>query len=313
MRILKKLKYLFRDYFAFTRSETKGVIILLVLIILFLFALPVYQHFYRKHYSPENYGQDQALLDSVMVQIEQKFQIRENNEARKVSSTIAVIHSFDPNVTDANTLTALGFRPWIAERIINYRKAGGKFEKKDDLLQIYGISEETYQKVYHYIDLPENAPVITTVNHFSKPVEEKIVEKNSEEAKININMADTIQLKRLPGIGAVLAARIIKYRDLLGGFVDTAQFAEIYGLSPEVVANLQTQSVITNVEIVQKINLNTADVKILAAHPYISFKVAKAIVKHRENFGAYSKIEDVKEVYLVDEDLFAKIGRYLVI
>lgn len=313
MKLLKKFNYLFRDYFAFTQTEARGVLVLLVLMSLLLASPLFYKHFLQKQYSAEAHAQDQALLDSLMHQFEQNYQIQEKNESVKESKFTAKLYPFNPNTADENTFTDLGFRPWIAERIIKYREAGGRFVKKEDLLKIYGISEETYQKVYHYIDLPEIETVPAPFNHFSKPVEEKAIENEATAVKFNINIADTTQLMRLQGIGRVFAARIVKYRDLLGGFVDTAQYVEVYGLSPEAVAQLQTQSVIPNTEVAKKINLNTADEKTLAAHPYISFKVAKAIIAHRNNYGAFTKIEDLKEVYLVDEDLFAKIAHYIVI
>ncbi len=313
MKLLQKLNYRFRDYFAFTRTEARGVWVLLVLICLLLASPLFYKHFLQKQYTAHQQSQDQTLLDSLMLQLEQNYQVQEKNESVEERKFIAKLYPFDPNTADQNTLTDLGFRPWIAERIIKYRKAGGKFVKKEDLLKIYGISEETYHQVYPYINLPEIEIAGTPVNHFSKPAETEAIEKVTKAEKININTADTTQLMRLPGIGRVFAGRIVKYRDLLGGFVDTTQYTEVYGLSPEAIARLQTQSVITDVEVAKKINLNTADEKTLAGHPYISFKVAKAIVAHRNNYGSFTKIEDLKEVYLVDEDLFAKIVRYLVI
>jgi competence protein ComEA len=313
MKLLKKFYSQFRDYFAFTQTEARGVLVLLVLMSLLLVSPLFYKHFLQKLYTAEKQTQDQALLDSLMHQLEQNYQIEEKNEPVKESKFTAKLYTFNPNTADENTFTDLGFRPWIAERIIKYREAGGRFVKKEDLLKIYGISDETYQKVYHYIDLPEIETVAAPANHFSKPVKEKAIEHEAKAVKFNINIADTTQLMRLPGIGRVFAARIVKYRDLLGGFVDTAQYAEVYGLSPEAIGRLQTQSVIPKTEVAKKINLNTADEKTLAAHPYISFKVAKAIITHRNNYGAFTKIEDLKEVYLVDEDLFAKIAHYIVI
>ena len=314
---MKKIKYWFRDYFAFTQSETRGVLVLLVLMVVLLCTPALYKQFLQKEYTSQELALDQVLLDSLMLQLEQKYQIQKINEIIEESSMIVALHPFDPNLADAATLTSLGFRPWIAERIINYRDAGGKFNKKEDLRKIYGLSEEMYQKVYNYIDLPEKetvgaAPRTPPVTSISNP-EKSFKEKVEKAVTINLNTADTTQLKRLQGVGSTFAARIIKYRDLLGGFVDTSQYAEVYGLPSEVILSLQHPTVTLDTVGVRKINLNTADEKLLAAHPYISFKIAKAIVEHRKNYGAYTKIEDVKEVYLIDEDLFAKIARYLVI
>ena len=309
---MKKIKYWFRDYFAFTQSETRGVLVLLVLMVVLLCTPALYKHLFQNNYTSLEYAHDHALLDSLVLQLEHKYQIQENNKIIEESNRIVALHSFDPNLADAATLTSLGFRPWIAERIIKYRDAGGKFNKKEDLRKIYGISEEMYQKVYHYIALPEKEPVVAPVIQISNP-EKSFKEKVEKAVTINLNTADTTQLKRLQGVGSVFAARIIKYRDLLGGFLDTSQYAEVYGLPSEVILSLQQPTVTLDTAGVRKINLNTADEKLLAAHPYISFKVAKAIVQHRKNYGVYTKIEDVKEVYLIDEDLFAKIARYLVI
>jgi len=312
--MLKKIKYLFRDYFAFTRTETRGVFLLLALIAVLLSAPFAYKNLWKKNYSPEANAKDQKMLDSLMSQLEESYQLVETKRIEKTNRVKRVqLQPFDPNVANAETLKKLGFRPWIAERIIKYRTAGGKFVQKQDLLKVYGISEETYKKVYDYIELPEKVPPIKGEKQLTKPKKEEKAEEIVKKENININTADTSQLKRLPGIGTVFANRIVKYRNMLGGFVDTVQFSEVYGLPPETIEQLQTQVVIGNTDVVQKINLNTANIKTLAAHPYISFKVAKAIVKHRENYGTYSKVEDVKEVYLVDEDLFAKIARYIVI
>lgn len=286
------------------------MMVLLVLMVVLLCAPALYKQFLQKEYTSQELARDQALLDSLVHQLEHHYQIQKINEIIEESNMMVALHPFDPNIADAATLTSLGFRPWIAERIINYREAGGKFNEKEDLSKIYGLSEEMYQKVYNYIDLPETvtAPAVQVSNP-----EKSFKEKVEKAVTINLNTADTTQLKHLQGVGSVFAARIIKYRDLLGGFVDTSQYAEVYGLPAEVILKLQQPMVTLDTAGIRKINLNTADEKLLAAHPYISFKVAKAIVQHRENYGVYTKIEDVKEVYLIDEDLFAKIARYLVI
>lgn len=308
---LKKLTYIFRDYFAFTQSETRGVLVLFIFLTVLLCAPPIIKSFLLKKYTDTEYAKDQILLDSLVNQLELQYQIRKNEKIIEENSPIIAMELFNPNSANVTTLTTLGFRPWIVERILKYRKAGGKFNIKRDLRKIYGLSDEMYQRVYDYIDLPENMPLIKPIESVSEPT--KIIKKYSKPEKININAADTTELKKLKGIGTILASRITKYRDLLGGFVDTSQFAEVYGLSPEVILRLQNPSIILDTVSIRKININTADEKTFSAHPYISFKVAKAIVDHRENYGSYTKVEDLKEVYLIDDKLFAKIARYLFI
>lgn len=57
--------------------------------------------------------------------------------------------------------------------------------------------------------------------------------KLSEGATIDLNTADTLLLQRVPGIGPVFARRIVKYRDLLGGYYVVEQLQEVYGMDRE--------------------------------------------------------------------------------
>ncbi|MBO4529566.1 MAG: helix-hairpin-helix domain-containing protein [Paludibacteraceae bacterium] len=56
---------------------------------------------------------------------------------------------------------------------------------------------------------------------------------NYDTVRVEINSADTTELKRLRGIGSVLSARIVKYRKKIGGFTSVDQLRNIYGLSQE--------------------------------------------------------------------------------
>lgn len=50
---------------------------------------------------------------------------------------------------------------------------------------------------------------------------------------IELNGADTLVLKKVPGIGSAFARRIVKYRRLLGGFYSVDQLSEVYGIDEE--------------------------------------------------------------------------------
>jgi len=104
--------------------------------------------------------------------------------------------------------------------------------------------------------------------------------KYHEITVVNLNTADTIELKKIPGIGSNIASMIVGYRKQLGGFYDVSQLSEI-NLDYE---QLQPWFSIDENDI-QRINVNKSSVDYLRRHPYINFYQAKAIVEYRRLYG----------------------------
>ncbi len=224
---------------------------------------------------------------------------------------------FDPNLATVEQFQALGMPRFIAERIEKYRSKGGKFRKKEDLQKIYGLQPALYEKLEPYISLakeeskPQNQATLTSAaevatavvppksNHFSKPV----------EVVFDINTADTTQLIRLKGIGSKLAARIVKFRDGLGGFVSETQFSEVFGLDSLALEELNRLARVKSP--VKKININTASPEDLDRHPYLSRRQSEIIVRYREQHGAFQSEEDLLKIKILDERLVSKIAPYL--
>ncbi len=140
-------------------------------------------------------------------------------------------------------------------------------------------------------------------------VENNYVKKNSS-ITIELNSADTNSLKQLKGIGSSFAKRIIKFRDLLGGFVKKEQLLEVYGFDQEKFDAISSQ-IAVNLSTVKKININSASVDDLKKHPYMDKKAAVKIFWHRVNKGNYSSVEEIRKSDLVDEQTFTKIADYL--
>ena len=103
----------------------------------------------------------------------------------------------------------------------------------------------------------------------------------SEKFQIELNAADTAELRLLKGIGKVLARRIVYYRNKLGGFYDLNQLSEVEGVSPIVLKD-NKDYILIDTALVQKVNINRASLKRMKDHPYMNFYQAKDIYESRK-------------------------------
>ena len=72
----------------------------------------------------------------------------------------------------------------------------------------------------------------------------------------------------------------------------------------------------TNVPIVQgngngKVNINTADADTLTLLPGIGTVTAEKIIKYREKYGPFRKIEDIKKVSGIGDKTYEEIRKYI--
>ena len=114
---------------------------------------------------------------------------------------------------------------------------------------------------------------------------------------VELNTADTITLKKVPGIGSVFARRIIKYRELLGGFHCVEQLSEVYGIDEERYGSLKDWFM-TDTTLLRKLPVNQLTAKQLAVHPYISYRQAQTIERLVHKKGNLRGWEDL---YLLEE------------
>ena len=61
----------------------------------------------------------------------------------------------------------------------------------------------------------------------------------ADDGKVNLNSASEADLEELPGIGPVLAGRIVAYRESHGPFRSVAELDAVSGVGPAVLANLR--------------------------------------------------------------------------
>lgn len=127
---------------------------------------------------------------------------------------------------------------------------------------------------------------------------------------IDINTADTSAFIALPGIGSKLAARIVLFRDKLGGFVHVKQVSEVYGLRDSTYQLIRPQ-LKCNIDRIRKIDINSATKELLCAHPYIRWNIADVIVNYRSSHGAFSSVNDLTRLHVLDSVTISKLQPYL--
>ncbi len=127
---------------------------------------------------------------------------------------------------------------------------------------------------------------------------------------LELNSADTAALRQLYGIGPVFAARIVKYRNLLGGYVRKEQLLEVYGMTPERYDGI-AESVTVDASQVERLEVNKADISQLRRHPYLDYYQAKALVDYRQKGHTFHSAADLLKVNLIDEATVEKLEGYL--
>jgi comEA protein len=73
----------------------------------------------------------------------------------------------------------------------------------------------------------------------SKKSKSKQVSKLKPSERININKAGVEDIQRLPGIGPVLAERIIAYRDSAGFFTESEDLLNVKGIGEKKLAKME--------------------------------------------------------------------------
>ena len=225
---------------------------------------------------------------------------------KKEENIPVILASFNPNTTDSITFRRLGLPAWMAKNILHYRAKGGKFRKPEDFKKVYGMTEEQYSALLPYIHIPPE----DTVHHIPQLyIAQNVPMKNIKYEPgtiLDLNRADTTELKKIPVIGSASARLIIGYRQRLGGFYQIEQLKDI---------NLNIQQLRAWFSIdpanVHRINLNRISVDRLRSHPYINFYQAKAIVEYRKKKGSLTSLKPFSLYEEFTETDLERIGHYV--
>ena len=127
---------------------------------------------------------------------------------------------------------------------------------------------------------------------------------------VELNSCDSATLEALPGIGPVLSARIIRYRNLLGGFYDVGQLKEVYGLSEETYS-LIVGRVRVDTSYVQRVDVNSAEYGTLLRMPYLEKEDVDNIMRYKRIKGKIGSMAELEEDEVISSSTAKKVSHYL--
>lgn len=159
-----------------------------------------------------------------------------------------------------------------------------------------------------YFDPTPNAQT-SLVDRDETALLDKRHEAKGQIGKLDINSATEVMLVALPGLGAYTAAKIIAYRERLGGFLVLDQLQEIQGIRPEILQKVLPYLVLE--QGIKRISINEVSYETLKQHPYLTWNQANSIIKMRKQKGAFKEIKELKESVLIDDDTYKKLLPYV--
>lgn len=136
------------------------------------------------------------------------------------SSPLLVALPIDVNVAEASALEAIpGIGATTAAAIVEDRKARGPFGSLGELVRVRGVGQGTVDKMAPFVSAPRAEP-------------------------LDLNQAGAAQLELLPGIGPVIAARIVVDRAERGPFASVQELVRVRGIGEATVARIQDRVVV---------------------------------------------------------------------
>lgn len=134
--------------------------------------------------------------------------------AARAATPLAADEKLDPNRAPEVELRRLpGVGPVLARALVEHRRAM-PFRRRDDLLGVRGIGPATLRRIAPHLDLPDGPG--------GPP----------GGGRVDLNRAARAELEALPGVGPVLAGRILDLRRRRGRFDRVDDLLEVSGIGP---------------------------------------------------------------------------------
>ncbi len=283
-----------KDYFAFSRGEKRGAVVLLLIIFLLILAQ------FIPDYIKDSHQTDFSEFESEINAFEKNKASTDNQSASEIE-----LFEFNPNTISDLEWKKLGFNDWQIKNITKYKESGGNWKTKSDVSKIYGLDSSRYNELEPFILLPENLNYESESNFTQN--------KNIEYFDFNPNIISESDWKKL-GFSDWQIKNIFKYKSKGGSWKTKGDVAKIFGLKTEEFEKLKPYILLpeeiekTNIsknDFSKKVNINSADAKEFTHLKGIySEKYGEVIVKYRNKLGGFSNKEQLLEVWNMKKETY---------
>nr|WP_315178428.1 helix-hairpin-helix domain-containing protein [uncultured Flavobacterium sp.] len=286
-----------RSFFNFTREQRTGIFVLFAIIIL----LQMIYFFVDFGFETKEYPDKQKWL-SLQSEIDSM-----KTESEKESPKM---YLFNPNFITDYKGYKLGMSVEEIDRLLVFRKENKYVNSPKEFQNVTKISDSLLNVIAPYFKFPDwvnNKKEFKDYNKYPN----KAFAKKEKIIIIDINQATKEDLIKIYGIGEAISLRILKQKENLGGFVSMEQMKDVWGLSPEVIENLNSHFKVSVLPNFKKIDVNNASLKELSQFYYFRYALAKEIVTYRSMRGNINNIEDLTKIKGFPVDKAKIIGLYL--
>ena len=290
---MNKLKSLF----VFTSDQRKGIFALLFFIIALQFA-----YFFVDFSIPTNEDPEEQKWLSLQPQVD--------SMKMDIANKRPKMYLYNPNFITDYKGYKLGMSVDEIDRLLAFRKENKYVNSSQEFQNVTKISDSLLNVMSPYFKFPDWVNNKKEYKEFKKYPNQAFA-KNEKIVLIDINQATKEDLIKIYGIGEAISVRILKQKEVLGGFVSMEQMKDVWGLSPEVIENLNSHFKVSVLPNFKKIDINNASLKELSQFYDFKYPLAKEIVTYRSMKGNISNIEDLTKIKGFPVDKAKTIELYL--
>ena len=256
------------------------------------------------------------LIRSLQFDMEQESLSLNLNEQARIDSLLAAAKiaketrrsSFNPNYISDFKGYELGMSLEELDRLHHFRASGKYVYSADQFQNITRVHDTVLEKLAPYFRFPKKPFRNKAGHNKSNSIQHSA---NSNTSRKDLNEASEEDLKRIFGIGDVLSARIIKFRNALGGFIIEDQLFDVYGLDSAVARRVITEYEVRERLETNLINLNKASEAELSQNIYISRALAREIIRLRDSLGSIDSLDELTKIQDFPADKIERIKLYL--